>query len=148
MKLLARWDPFRELDEFSNSLSGLLGGNVDTDHHITQADWSPLVDITENDKGYRIKVELPEVKREDVKVRVENGVLSISGERNFEKEEKDKDAKVHRIERSYGRFVRSFAVPENTDPGKVTAEFKDGILRVVLPKTEAAAPKQIEIKVA
>jgi HSP20 family protein len=92
-----------------------------------------------------IKVELPEIKKEDVKVTVENGTLTISGERKFEKEEKDK--KYHRVERAYGSFVRSFALPGGTDGSKVSAEFKDGVLKVHLPKTEQAKPKAIEVKV-
>jgi len=89
---------------------------------------------------------LPEVKKEDVKVAVENGVLTISGERKSEKEEKNK--KFHRIERAYGSFERSFIVPDDADADKVIAEFKDAVLRVHLPKSEKAKPKQIEVKVA
>ena len=86
------------------------------------------------------------MKKEDVKVAVENGVLTISGERKSEKEEKNK--KFHRIERAYGSFERSFIVPDDADADKVIAEFKDGVLRVHLPKSEKAKPKQIEVKVA
>jgi HSP20 family protein len=85
------------------------------------------------------------VKKEDVKVTVENGVLTITGERKFEKEQKDK--KYHRIERAYGSFFRSFTVPEGTDDAKVGAEFKDGVLKVHLPKGEKAKPKTLEVKV-
>jgi HSP20 family protein len=85
------------------------------------------------------------VKKEDVKVTVENGVLTITGERKFEKEE---DKKYHRIERSYGNFLRSFTLPDAADSSKVTAEFKDGVLKVHLPKSEKAKPKAVEVKVA
>jgi HSP20 family protein len=101
---------------------------------MTTSTWAPLVDITEDDKEYLIKVELPEIKKEDVKVTVENGTLTISGERKFEKEEKDK--KYHRVERAYGSFVRSFALPEGTDGSKVSADYKDGVLKVHLPKSD------------
>ena len=113
---------------------------------ITLADWEPLADITEDDKEYVIKAELPDVKKEDVKVTVENGVLTIAGERKFEKEEKKK--KYHRVERSYGSFVRSFALPDSADADKVKAEFKDGMLTVHVPKSERAKAKQVEVKVS
>ncbi|MBH0187604.1 MAG: Hsp20/alpha crystallin family protein, partial [Nitrospira sp.] len=94
---------------------------------------------------YLIKAELPEVKKEDVKVSVEDGVLTLSGERRQEKEEKGK--KYHRVERSYGSFVRSFSLPESVDEGGVKAEYKDGVLNLHLPKTEKVKPKSIEVKV-
>ena len=109
------------------------------------AEWAPLVDITEDEKEWLIKAELPEVKKEAVKVTVENGVLTISGERKFEQEEKGK--KYHRIERAYGSFLRSFALPDGADESKVLAEFKDGMLTVHLPKGEEAKPKSVEVKI-
>lgn len=93
-----------------------------------------------------MKADLPDVKREDVKVTVENGVLTITGERKFEKEEKDK--KYHLIERTYGNFLRTFTLPDATDGTKVNAEFKDGVLQVHLPKSEKAVAKAIDVKVA
>src|SRR6185295_19078923 len=99
---------------------------------------SPIVDITEDEKAYLIKAELPEVKKEDVKVTVENGVLSVTGERKFEKEEKNR--KYHRVERSYGSFTRHFAVPDDADDSQVSAEFKDGVLTIRLAKNEKARP--------
>ena len=116
------------------------------DEPIATAAWEPLADITEDDKEYLVKAELPEVKKQDVKVTVEDGVLRISGERKFEKEEKTK--KYHRIERSYGSFLRAFTLPEGADAGHVEADFKDGMLWVHLPKTEKAKAKAIEIKVS
>jgi HSP20 family protein len=115
---------------------------------LTVAEWSPLVDITEDDQEYLIKVEIPGIKKEEVKVAVENGVLTITGERKFEKEEKNPKKKYHRIERAYGTFVRTFTVPDDGDPERVVAEFKDGVLNVRIPKSEHAKPKQIEVKVA
>src|SRR5204862_3138654 len=146
---LTRWEPLREMEEFQNRLSTLFGrpqrrGNGREE--ITLPEWTPLADITEDDKEYLIKAELPEMKKEDVKVTVENGVLTISGERKFEKEEKKK--KYHRVERGYGSFVRTFALPEDADANKVKAQFKQGILEVHLPKNEKAKPKQIEVSVA
>jgi HSP20 family protein len=110
------------------------------------ADWTPSVDISETESEYQIKAEIPDVKKEDVKVTVEDGVLTIQGERKQEKEEKGK--KFHRIERSYGSFVRTFSLPDVIEEEKVKAEFKDGVLNLHLPKSEKAKPKAIEVKVA
>lgn len=155
MSALTRWEPFRidpflELEDMSNRLSRIFGRTPvpksGGKEEMTVAEWSLLVDITEDDKEYLIKAELPEVKKEDVKLNIHDDVLSISGERKYEKEEKGK--KYHRVERAYGSFVRSFTLPEDADAGKVAAEYKDGILKVHLPKSERAKPKSIEVKVA
>jgi HSP20 family protein len=103
------------------------------------------VDISENDQEYVIKAELPEVKKEDVKVTAEEGTLTILGERKFAKA--DTGTKYHRVERAYGSFGRSFSLPDDASPAKVTAEFKDGVLTVHLAKTEKAKPQQVEVKV-
>ena len=152
MKTLTTWNPFRELDEVQNRLNKFFGGfpafpvrfpkNGDT---LKLPDWSPLVDITEDDHEYLFKVDLPEMKKDDVKVTIENGILYISGERKTEKEEKKQ--KFHRLERFFGTFERSFTVPEDADATKITAEFKDGVLKVHLPKTPAAKSKPVEVKV-
>jgi HSP20 family protein len=150
MNSLMRWDPFKETDELQKRLSSIFGlaptrlsnGQRET---MTVAQWSPVVDITEDEKEYVIHAELPEVRKEDVKVTVENGVLTLSGERKFEKEEKNR--KYHRIERAYGSFARCFSVPDDAEDGKVTAEFKDGLLTVRLAKSEKARPKTVEVKV-
>jgi len=113
---------------------------------MTVAEWSPLVDISEDEKEYAVKAELPEIKKEDVKLTVQDNVLCISGERKYEKEEKGK--KYHRMERAYGSFMRSFTLPEDADGSRVAAEYKDGILRVHVPKSEKAKPKSIEVKVS
>lgn len=114
---------------------------------LTTAEWSPNVDIVEDEKEFLIKAELPEMKREDVKVTVDDNVLTISGERRQEKEEKNK--RYHRIECEYGSFLRSFTLPAGTVGDKVAAEFKDGVLRVHLPKDmKSAATKSVEIKVS
>src|SRR6202022_1615376 len=139
MQTITRWEPLREMEDFQNRLSNfspLFGRPLRrTNGHgredITLADWMPLADITEDEKEYLIKAELPELKREDVKVTVENGVLTISGERKFEKEEKRK--KYNPVERAYGSFVRSFALPDLAEGDRVKAEFKDGMLTVHVP---------------
>ena len=112
---------------------------------MTVSQWTPLVDIIEDNNEYLVKAELPELKKEEVKVNVENGQLTISGERKSEKEEKGK--KFHRIERSYGSSLRSFTLPESVNADTVSAEFKDGVLSVHLPKDEKAKPKSIEVTV-
>src|ERR1700722_9077309 len=123
MNAITRWDPLKEMEEVQNRLSNLFGrtparlGDA-KEESITVAEWAPLVDITEDDKEYIIKTELPEVKKEDVKVSVENGLLTIVGERKFEKEE---NKKYHRVERAYGRFPRSFCLPEGVERHKSKA---------------------------
>jgi HSP20 family protein len=150
MNALTRWDPFKEMEDLQSRFAKIFGltpvraGNGGQEL-MTVTEWAPSVDIIEDDKEWLVKADLPEVKKEDVKVNVENGVLTITGERKFEKEEKDK--KYHRIERSYGNFLRSFTLPEGADGAKVTADFKDGVLKVHLPKNEKAKPKTVEVKV-
>jgi HSP20 family protein len=146
---LTRWDPFRELEDFQSRLSSFFSPSRrdELSQRLSSGVWAPPVDITEDDKEYLIKVELPEIKKEDVKVRVENGMLFISGERKRELEEQEKGKRFHRIERSYGSFVRSFAVPDDADPSRVCAEFRDGMLYVCLPKSPDAKPKQIDVQV-
>jgi len=148
MKTLVTWDPFQDLNTFSNRLQTLFGNGASESGSGSskQGQWAPLVDISETEKAYLVKAELPEVEKENVKVTVENDVLVISGERKFETEEKD--SKHHRIERSYGSFLRSFTLPDDADGAKVQAEFKNGLLRVTVPKSEAAKPKHVEIKVS
>jgi HSP20 family protein len=148
-KTLSRWEPLQEMEEFQNRLSTLFGRPLRRGNgreEITLPDWTPLADITEDEKEYLIKLDLPEMKKEDVKVTVENGVLTVSGERKFEKEEKNK--KHHRVERGYGTFMRRFPLPDDADANKINAEFKNGLLTVHLPKSEHAQPKQIDVKVA
>ena len=140
---LIRWDPFRELETIQSRLNRLMG---ETNEPVAFADWTPAVDIQEADTEYVVKADLPEVKKEDVKVNFHNGVLTLEGERNLEKEEKGKT--FHKVERAYGRFVRRFAMPNEVDVNKVTAAFKDGVLTVHVPKTVAATPKQVDVKVA
>ena len=120
--------------------------NGGKEESLTVAAWCPRVDIVEDDKEIVVKAELPEMKKEDVKVTVDQGVLTISGERKLEKEEKGK--KYHRVESEYGSFLRSFTLPAAILGDKVTADFKDGMLNVHLPKDTKAGPKAVEIKVA
>ena len=146
----ALWDPIRELEDMQNRLSSLLGRRLPLlrdggEEEFTVTEWLPPVDIAEDDKEYTVKAELPGMSKENIKVTVEASVLSITGERKVEKEEKSK--KYHRIERSYGTFTRSFTVPDDASGDKVSAEFKDGVLKVHLPKEEKAKPKSVGVKI-
>jgi HSP20 family protein len=151
MNALKRWNRLKDLDAFQHGLDSHLGrASVrrpeGQEELLETAEWSPLVDISEDDKEYLIKAELPDVKKEDVKVTAQEGTLTIMGERKFEKEEKGR--RYHRVERAYGSFGRSFSLPGDASPAKVSAEFKDGVLTVHLVKDEKAKPQQVEVKVA
>ena len=153
MTTLTRWNPFKEMEEMQRRLGSVFEltplrklAATGEEERLTVAEWLPLVDIIEDDKEYLISAELPEVLKNDVKVTVENGILNLTGERKFEKEEPGK--RYHRIERSYGSFVRSFTLPDDADAEKVHADFKDGVLKVHVAKSEKACPKQIKIDVA
>ena len=140
---------FREMEELSERLNRAFGGRMRANGEkepLIVADWMPPVDIQETETEYLVNAELPDVRKEDVKVTVENGVLTVQGERKQEKEEKGK--RFHRIERSYGTFLRTFTVPSDAEENKVAADFKEGILRVHLPKTEKPRPRAVEVKVS
>jgi len=138
---LSRWHPITEMER----LLGNWPMTPELKEPMTTAEWSPLVDITEDDNEYLVKAELPEVKREDLKVKVEDGTLSITGERKSEKAEKGR--KCHRVERFYGSFERCFTLPDDADATRVTSDFKDGILRVHLAKNLNAKPQVIEVQI-
>jgi HSP20 family protein len=138
---------FREFEEMSDRLNKLFTPRTrpfEFGEKLTVAEWLPPVDIAETEKEYLFKVELPEVKKEEINISFHEGVLTIEGERKVEKEEKGK--KYHRIERSYGNFLRSFTLPKDADENKITAEFKDGLLLVHVLKTDKPRPKTVEVK--
>jgi HSP20 family protein len=145
---LVRFDPFRELEDLSSRLSTYFNhparpGTAELDSFSS---WAPAIDVQETDAEYLVKADLPEVPKGDVKVALERGVLTIEGERKQEKEEKGK--KFHRVERTYGKFVRRMSVPSEVDEQKIAAEFKEGVLTVHLPKTLVAKPRRIDVAVA
>lgn len=146
---MIKWDPFRELEDVSNRLNRIFGRSTaraeSGQEMLAVADWSPSIDISETDAAYLIKAEIPGVKKEDVKVTIQDGMLTIQGERKMEKEEKGK--KFHRVERSYGSFVRSFRIPDNADENSVKAEFKDRMLNVTLAKSAKAKAKSVNVAV-
>jgi HSP20 family protein len=146
---ITRWDPFRELETFNERLNRMFGrssllGQASGDV-LANVDWSPAVDVVETPEEYLVKAELPDLRKEDVKVSVESGMLRIAGERKQEKEEKHK--RFHRVERSYGSFVRTFGLPDNVDDKKLQAEFKDGLLTVHLHKISPSKPPAVEVKI-
>ena len=141
------FDPFRNFEE---RMKRFFGESFDpfkklTEENWSLAAWSPTCDIYETDNEIVVKAELPEVKKEEVNVSIDNNILTIRGERNLSEETKREN--YHRLERSYGAFSRSFTLPSFVDATRVNAEFKDGLLRVTMPKREEAKPKQIEVKV-
>jgi HSP20 family protein len=146
---LVRWDPFRELESMQNRLNRLFAdvpSQRSGEDGMSFSGWSPAVDVQETDNEFLIKADLPDVKKEDVKVELLDGALTIEGERQQEKEEKGKT--FHKIEREYGKFLRRFALPNEVDASRVQAEFKNGVLNVHLPKSAAAKPKAIDVKVS
>jgi HSP20 family protein len=144
---LIRWEPFRDLDDiFSryNPLFGRLAARGGNQGEESTA-WAPAANISETETEYLIKAELPEVSKEDVKVTVDENVITISGERR--KEAEHKDEKVHRVESFYGSFSRSFRLPEDADIGAIQAESRNGMLKVRVPKTPAPKPRTVEVQV-
>jgi HSP20 family protein len=141
---LIRWDPFREFGSLPARYGDFFGKNWELPMSTTA--WNPSVDIFENDNEVVLKAELPGMNAKDIEVRLENNVLMLKGERRFEKETKEEN--YHRVEREYGTFSRSFALPAAVNAEKVAAEYKDGILKVVLPKKEETKPKPIKIAAA
>jgi HSP20 family protein len=149
---IVRWEPFRDLVSiqdrmnriFDEAFRGVTRAGTEQDWALGGS-WAPAVDIYEHDGDLVLKAELPGVDPKDVDVRVENNVLTLRGERKFESEVKREN--YHRVERAYGTFSRSFTLPNVVDTDKIKADFKDGVLRVVLPQREEAKPKQISIAV-
>ena len=136
---LSHFDPLANLRVFEDAFSRLLS------EPRANRPWSPAVDIYETENELVLKADLPDVDQKDIDVRVENQTLTLAGERKFEQEHSEKG--YHRIERSYGSFVRSFSVPNTFDTDKIAAEYKNGVLTVTLPKKEAAKPRQVKVEV-
>lgn len=151
---LIRWNPMRDLASFPSDMFSLqremnkvfdsFFRGVD-EPGLLNASWTPAVDVAEEENDYIVKVELPGVSKDDVKITLESNILTVRGEKKAEKEINEKN--YHRTERSYGSFQRSFTLPTSVKNDKIDAEYKDGILSITLPKAEEAKPKQIEVKV-
>ncbi|MBI5463368.1 MAG: Hsp20/alpha crystallin family protein [Ignavibacteriales bacterium] len=153
---LIRWNPTRELAslpsdvfnvqrEINRVFDHFFRGGSQWDESTELSMWTPSVDIAEQDDQFVVKVELPGVNKDDVKITLESNILTVRGEKKQEKEEKGKS--FHRVERSYSSFQRSFTLPTTVKSDKIDAGYRDGILTIVLPKADEAKPKQIEVKV-
>jgi HSP20 family protein len=148
MTAITRWAPATDL--FRHGFNRMLDQTFNDffagrpSEEFASRGWLPAVDIRETGDALSLLVELPGLKREDVEITLENGVLTVKGERKFEKDVKEEN--YHRIERTYGAFARSFTLPRNVQPDKVKAGFEDGVLRIDLPKSEEAKPRRIDIK--
>jgi len=147
---IVRWEPFRDLlttqDHFNRLFNETFSSFFGNDRLAATAGWAPAVDVYETDQSVVLKAELPGVDPKDVEARVEDGTLYLKGERKFENEVKE--GSYHRVERAYGSFTRTFALPTSVDAEKVAAEYKDGVLTLSLPKREEAKPKTIKINVS
>ena len=144
--MLTRYNPITGVESFPTEFRlfhDTLSKWIDETTHGRP--WTPAVDILENENEVVLKADLPDVNMSDIKVDLENGTLSLKGQRKFEGEKKEKG--YHRIERSYGSFARYFSVPETVDPEKVSAEYKNGVLTITLPKKEIAKPRSVKIDV-
>ena len=139
---LIKWDPFREF----NTPARLAFWGKDWEEPLSTTTYVPSVDIFETDNEVVVKAEMPGMNANDIDVRLEDNVLTLKGERHFEKDAKEEN--YHRIEREYGTFTRSFALPRTVNGDKVSAEYRDGILKIVLPKKEETKPKAIKVAAA
>lgn len=149
---LIKWEPLRDIEDIFERYSRSLGAPFNrpsdfarSSELLANGEWSPRVDISETDQAFQIKAEVPGVCKEDVKVTLENGVLTLQGERRQEHEEKG--LRFHRVERSYGNFIRSFTLPTNVDSQQLKAHFHDGLLEVDIPKTPEAQASSVQIPV-
>ncbi len=141
---LTKWDPFRDMDDVFGRMNDwpYRGGR---ELSVLKGDWAPRVDIAEDDQQFTIRAEIPGVERDNIKISIDDRVLTIHGETKRESEEKKET--MHRIERFSGSFSRSFTLPDNVDDGAIEASFKDGLLTLVIPKTKVEKKKAVEIPI-
>ncbi len=147
---IVRWRPMRDLmnvqDEMNRVFDRFFGSNWNEEQGVTEGSlWAPIVDLTENKEEITVQAEIPGLKKDEIHINYKDGVLTMEGERRQVRDEKD--VNYHRVERSYGKFSRSFRLPVAIQEGKISADYKDGVLTIHLPKSEEAKPKEIEIKV-
>lgn len=149
MSNLTRWNPISEFEDLLDRYNRHFGlpstRNGENRDSFRRNDWAPAVDIRETAEAFEIHAELPGIKKEDIKVTVQDGVLTLQGERN--KQEETEDEKTHRIERVYGSFIRRFTLPDNVSESEINAAFRDGVLILTLKKVEPAQPRSIEVEV-
>jgi HSP20 family protein len=146
---IVRFDPFRDMAALQDRVNRIFADAYNRrseDDLATRGAWTPAVDIYETDAHELVlKVELPDVAKEDISLQVENNMLTISGQRNMEKQVKEEQ--YHRIERAYGAFSRSFTLPPTVDASAIAADYRNGVLTVKLPRREEAKPRQIQVQV-
>ena len=148
MTVITRWDPFREFTTVQDRLSRLFResyGPEGREESLITSGFAPPVDVYEDEHNVTLKIEVPGIDEKDMDVRIENNVLTVHGERKFEKEEKEEN--FRRVERQYGSFTRTFTLPTTVDAEKVSANNDKGILKIVLPKKAEAKPKQVKVNV-
>ena len=144
MTTITRWNPWRDMLALQERMSRIMDEQGKRDPDPEYGTWIPPVDLREEESQFVIEMDLPGIKKEDIEINVENNVLTLRGERRFERE--SEKANFHRIERYYGKFLRTFTLPSLIQAGEIGASFKDGILEVVIPKAEESKPKKISIK--
>ena len=145
MTVITRWDPFREFSTLQNRMNRLFRESQASEEALTTSNFAPPVDVYEDEQNVTLKIEVPGLEEKDIDVRIENNVLTVHGERKFEKEEKEEN--FRRVERQYGSFTRIFTLPTTVDSEKVSANYDKGILKIALPKKAEAKPKQIKVNV-
>lgn len=149
MAIVRWWDPMRDLSSIQEKMNQLFEDTFSRtrgrDEALGKGMWTPAVDIFETEDAVVVKAEIPGVERDQIAVEIKDGILTLHGERKFEKEVKEEN--YHRIERAYGTFHRSFSLPSSVEQDKISAKFNEGVLEVTLPKKERAKPKQIKVDV-
>lgn len=140
---LIRWNPYRNLRTLPRDLDSFFN-DFGLDYRSSDKVWAPSVDIVETEDNYKLKAEIPGMNKDDIKISFEDHVLTLSGERKNESEENEKN--LHRVERFYGKFQRSFHLPEGIKTDDISAKYKDGVLTIDVPKAEEVKPKEIAIK--
>jgi len=145
MTVITRWDPFREFSTLQDRMNRLFRESQGPEEALTTSSFAPPVDVYEDEHNVSLKIEVPGIDEKDIDVRIENNVLTVHGERKFEKEEKEEN--FRRVERQYGSFTRTFTLPTSVDAEKVSANYDKGILKIALPKKAEAKPKQIKVNV-
>jgi HSP20 family protein len=145
MTVITRWDPFREFSSLQDRMNRLFRESQGPEESLATSSFAPPVDVYEDEHNVTLKIEVPGIDENDIDVRIENNVLTVHGERKFEKEEKEQN--YRRVERQYGSFTRTFTLPTTVDAEKVSANYDKGILKIALPKKAEAKPKQIKVNV-
>jgi HSP20 family protein len=144
---LIKWNPWREMDTFSDRFNHFFGDTFSPALWVRDGsklqDWAPSVDVYDDDKKFVIKAEIPGVDKKDIHIDVKDSILTLSGERSHENDVKEEN--FHRKERAFGKFQRSFTLPEGTDPDRIVADYKDGVLNIEIPKPEEKKPKKISV---